>query len=254
MTEYKCLYCPKTYKQKHNYNRHVSVCKFLKSSEKEKQDDLELHSEKTPTLFELFQIVKEISVENDELKKRVQKLEGKQNREVKKINIIQWLENQKPCITFEKWLLQEIYPNISEHLEHVFQKDLLYGITKLFENYFATCKSVMLPICSYQKNKFSNIYVYDIFDGVESWQQMSHTLFDKYMSHMCDQVILVFNQVWYKENEEKINSNEKFKERYIENYQKVLGGKQKKDVIYNKLRSLIVENVKKNPKIATIGS
>ena len=112
MTEYKCLYCPKTYKQKHNYNRHVSVCKFLKSSEKEQQDDLELHSEKTPTLFELFQIVKEISVENDELKKRVQKLEGKQNREVKKINIIQWLENQKPCITFEKWLLQEIYPTI----------------------------------------------------------------------------------------------------------------------------------------------
>ena len=71
---------------------------------------------------------------------------------------------------------------------------------------------------------------------------------------MCDQVILVFNQVWYKENEEKINSNEKFKERYIENYQKILGGKQKKDVIYNKLRSLIVENVKKNPKIATISS
>ena len=60
MTEYKCLYCPKTYKQKHNYNRHVSICKFLKSSEKEQQYDLELHSEKTPTLFELFQIVFDI--------------------------------------------------------------------------------------------------------------------------------------------------------------------------------------------------
>ena len=51
MTEYKCLYCPKTYKQKHNYNRHISICKFLKSGEKEQQNELELHSEKVPTLF-----------------------------------------------------------------------------------------------------------------------------------------------------------------------------------------------------------
>lgn len=254
MTEYKCLYCPKTYKQKHNYNRHVSICKFLKSSEKEQQNSIELESENIPNLFELFQLVKEINLENEELKKRVQKLENKGTKEIKKVHIIEWLQSQKPCITFEKWLLQELYPNIEDHLEHVFQKDLLFGIHKMLENYFSTCQSVLLPICSYQKNKIINIYIYDIFDGNECWQQISHTLFDKYMSHMCDQFILIFNQVWYQKNKEKIDSSDKYKEKYIENYQKVLGGKQKKDVLYTKLRGVIAENVKKNPKLTTIST
>lgn len=77
MTEYKCLYCPKTYKQKHNYNRHVSICKFLKSSEKEQQNNIELESEKVPNAFEMFQLIKELSMENENLKKRVSKMETK---------------------------------------------------------------------------------------------------------------------------------------------------------------------------------
>lgn len=252
MTDYKCLYCPKIYKQKYNYNRHISVCRFLKSSEKEQQNEIELQGEHVPNLFELFQLVKEISLENEELKKRVQKLENRGNKEVKRVHIIEWLQTQKPCITFEKWLIQELYPNIEHHLEHVFQHDLLFGINKMLDTYFSTCKSVLLPICSYQKNKIINIYIYDVFDGNECWQQISHTLFDKYMSHMCDQFILTFNQVWYQENKEKIESNEKYKEKYIENYQKVLGGKHKKEIMYTKIRTMIAENVKKSPKLASI--
>ena len=77
MSEFQCLYCCKTYKQKYNYNRHVSICKFLKSSEKEQQNNIELESEPIPNAFEMFQLIKELSMENENLKKRVSKMETK---------------------------------------------------------------------------------------------------------------------------------------------------------------------------------
>ena len=103
MSEFQCLYCFKTYKQKYNFNRHVNLCKFLKSSEKEQQNNIELESEKIPNAFEMFQLIKELSMENENLKKRVSKMETKDSS-TKKVNFKEWLQTQKPCITFESGL------------------------------------------------------------------------------------------------------------------------------------------------------
>ena len=94
MSEFQCLYCFKTYKQKYNFNRHVSICKFLKSSEKEQQNNIELESEKIPNAFEMFQLIKELSMEkNENLKKRVSKMETKDSS-TKKVNFKEWLHTQ----------------------------------------------------------------------------------------------------------------------------------------------------------------
>lgn len=251
MSELQCLYCFKTYKQKYNFNRHVSICKFLKGSEKEQQNNIELESEKIPNAFEMFQLIKELSMENENLKKRVAKMETKDST-TKKINFTEWLQIQKPCITFEKWFVEELYPNIGDFLEIVFQKNLYDGIEKMLKQYFSTCRNVLLPICCYQKNKINNVYIYDLFDGNNCWQQVSNTILDKYFSHLCDQFIVVFTQVWYKDNKELIESTEKYKELYIENYKKVLGGTEKKDVLYGKIRTLFCNHVKKTTKVTNM--
>ena len=251
MSEFQCLYCCKTYKQKYNFNRHVSICKFLKSSEKEQQNNIELESEPIPNAFEMFQLIKELSMENENLKKRVSKMETKDTT-TKKVNFMEWLQTQKPCITFEKWFIEELYPNIPEFLEVVFQKNLYDGIEKMLKQYFSTCKDVILPICCYQKNKINNIYIYDIFDGNDSWQPVTNTILDKYFSHLCDQFIVAFTQIWYKENKELIETTDKYKDMYMENYKKVLGGTEKKEVLYGKIRALFCSHVKKTPKFASI--
>ena len=39
---------------------------------------------------------------------------------------------------------------------------------------------------------------------------------------------------------------------YMENYKKVLGGTEKKEVLYGKIRALFCSHVKKTPKLASI--
>ena len=251
MNEFNCLYCNKKYKQKYNYIRHVNICKFLKSSVKEQNDNIELESEYIPNPYEMFQLIKELNLENESLKKRLLKLETKSST-TKKINFLEWLQTYKPCITFEKWLTQEIYPNIGDYLDVVFNKDLFQAIDKLLKQYFNTCKDVMVPICCYQKNKVNNIYVYDMFDGVETWQQISNTILEKYLSHFCDQFIVAFTEIWYKKHKELIETSEKYQELYMENYKKILGGKENKDILYGKIKLSLCGLVKKTPKVATI--
>tara|TARA_B100000508_G_scaffold139044_1_gene136282 strand:+ start:760 stop:1434 length:675 start_codon:yes stop_codon:yes gene_type:complete len=223
----------------------------LKSSEKEQQNNIELESEKIPNAFEMFQLIKELSMENENLKKRVSKMETKDSS-TKKVNFKEWLHTQKPCITFEKWFIEEIYPIIPEFLTVVFEKTLYEGIEKMLKHYFSSCKDLLLPICCYQKNKINSIYIYDMFDGTNSWQPITNTILDKYFSHLCDQFIVAFTQVWYKENKELIETTDKYKEIYMENYKKVLGGTEKKEVLYGKIRALFCSHVKKTPKLASI--
>lgn len=245
--QYKCCYCPRNYKEKFNYDRHISVCKFLSQSPRAQDNSFELSSEKIPNNNELFQLVKHLSIRIDKLEKDNQKLIQQQN---KKINILEWLNktDNKPIITFESWLIDTIQPRIIDTLECVFHNDLTTAIVKLFDDYFEIAELDQIPICSFAK-KNSQIYIYDKCKNDEldlKWIALTNNQIDKYIDHISNQYIKVFITEWYHPNQTNIEESDKYKDLYVEYYQKVLGGTVSKETRNIKVKKSIYNKLKRN--------
>ena len=246
--QYKCNFCVKSYKEKFNYDRHISVCKYLSQPPRTRLNDLDVTQDKPPSNVELFQIVKHLSIRLDKLEKENQALRQRQN---KKKNVLEWLNTnaeQKPIFTFEKWLVDEIQPHVSSMLETVFAHDLITGVVGLFQNYFATNSESVLPICCFA-NKGSSFYMYEKSkkdDTHIGWVSIPSNTMDKYIEHICQQFIVTFLKDWCEPNHELITTKEKYKDMYAEYYQKILGGTISKELRYSKIKSSLHTCLKRN--------
>lgn len=244
--QYKCNFCSRNYKEKFNYDRHISVCKFLSQTPRQQDNEIELSSEIIPSTKELFQLVKHLSMRVDKLEKENQQLKQQQN---KKINILEWLNksNNKPIILFELWIIDTIQPKIIDTLETVFHNDLTTAIIKLFNDCIEQNDLEHIPICSFAK-KNSQIYVYDKDredDNDIKWIALTNKEIDKYIDYISNQYISVFINDWYKPNQKNIEESEKYKNLYAEYYQKVLGGTVSKETRNTKIKKFIYNKLKR---------
>lgn len=244
--QYKCHFCLRSYKEKFNYDRHVSVCKFLSQTPRQQDNEIELSSEIIPSTKEIFQLVKHLSIRVDKLEKENQQLKQQQN---KKINILEWLNksDNRPIITFEVWIIDTILPKIIDTLETVFHNDLINAVIKLFNDCIDQNDSEQLPICSFAK-KISQIYVYDKDrdnDNDVKWIALTNKEIDKYIDYISNQYITVFINDWYKPNQRNIEESEKYKNLYAEYYQKILGGTISKETRNAKIKKFIYNKLKK---------
>ena len=229
---FSCSICNKKYRQKINYDRHKYYCEFLSKTKKEKNNELDVSQEDTPSLLDLYKLFQDFALRTetrmDNLEKQMAKIAQLQKR---KINILDWLNGEaqkKPEITFSTWMNQQIIPVVSNHLESVFQNDLLTGITQLFETAISSTDVLLLPICCFE-NKPNNIYIYkkansDVTDTERVWVHIMNSDFDTYLSILSNQFLVDFNKNWFSKYKEKIEVDEKYKEMYILYYKNVLGG------------------------------
>ena len=87
---YECKYCKKNYINKKAYDKHYLKCEALNSL-----DGIEV----IPSLKNIYKIVKTLVKENNNLKKRVNKLEDKLRKNNKqKVNILDWLNDRNETV------------------------------------------------------------------------------------------------------------------------------------------------------------
>ena len=110
----------------------------------------------TPTLKELWLIVEKLVKENDKLKSKVEVLERVVNKDIKKINMIEWLnENVKNGIELEVWLKSNVIVNM-EDLKTIFRTDYMRGLSIIVENNF---NSQDIPFKAFT-HKVRQLYIY----------------------------------------------------------------------------------------------
>jgi hypothetical protein len=244
MSNYKCRYCIRNYKTKYHYERHVSVCQFLSKSPKEKEDDIEINNDKQPSQFEMYQLIKNLSYRIDKLEKENQYLK---RRESKKINLLEWLNDDrtdKPLITFDLWLTEELGELIPTVLDEVYKNGLVSGITKLIEEYMINSSGLKHPICSFNKSP-NIIYIFDkSATDKNMWKQLSTSGLDIYIEYLCNRFITAFSEHWFEPNREKIKNREKYKETYVNYYQKILASSLTKEARCNQIRQIFMNNIK----------
>lgn len=250
--KYKCKFCPKEYKLKFNFDRHIDYCQFVNKSKKEQLNDLDL-CENIPTLKTIFGYVKELSVRINKLEQENIALKEIIQKEKKKINVIDWLNtksNIKPRLTFTDWILA--FP-INNHLQSVFNSDLMFGIIQTLEvgvDELHIKNTELIPIQAFA-HKPNAFYIYDYENKASDeikWILLSNQLMDKWLNCIAHRFLIEF-QKWCDIHEVEIQNNEKMKDTYVNYYQKVLGGTKMNDDTRNlRIRQNIYNSLKQNAK------
>ena len=173
---YTCDYCNKKYNRKYHFDRHVLACRVISIS----TGDLEIKCQEGADIFTPEQTSKLIL----DLYKRVTDTEAKLKQiavtEKKKINIIEWLneEGNHPDITFDKWL-EKI--EIDEYgLQLIFANDYVEGMLLILEPYLS---DENIPIKAVDK-KDNQLYIY-----TDKWKIVTTQDFNDFLGIMSKKIM-----------------------------------------------------------------
>jgi len=247
---YKCRFCTREYKEKYNYDRHVGCCEFFSKSTRERDNEVDM-IEILPSHPEMYRLIQELAFRVDKLEKENTKLKQLQKR---KMNILEWLNNEatmrNPSLQFSEWITNKVYPHIPDYLEAVYSNDLLHGITELLGNVVENTETDKLPIRAFDTS--TNIfYVYRAESDVAipKWTKMTATDFEKYLMNIAKQFMVEFKNHWYTPNKEKVETDEKYMDLYVNYYQRILGGSRMSDESRcQKIRQNLYTRIKENIK------
>lgn len=247
---YKCITCSKEYKEKFNYDRHVVCCEFLCKSRREQINEIETN-ESIPTPLEMYRLIQELAIRNERLEKELSKLKHLQK---KKINIVEWLNSveqkpNNPTISFLEWVNKDVITKIHEVLEIVYSNDLLTGINHLFDKVLENT-TICFPIRAFE-NKSGVFYIYKKGETTGGeWQQITNVDFDKILSQIGHQFIVEFKKHWYIPNQERVETDEHYKDLYINYYQRILGGNERisEEVRFQRIRQTLFHKIRQNIK------
>jgi len=114
-----CPHCEKTYKTIGKLNNHILIN----------------HSDKviSPSQKEMWFIIKDLIKKNEQQEKRIQKLERVINKDIKNINILDWLNKNDKGIEIDIWLKTSVNVTLDD-LYMIFNTDYYRGLSNILIN------------------------------------------------------------------------------------------------------------------------
>lgn len=198
---FQCSYCFQKWHKKNTMEKHSIMCGFWHKSSKINEDDYDI----TPSVTELFKLVKEFAFKCDKLQKRIEQLEKKQSNQQKK-QILNYLQDQH--VRSSAIELFRTFTISREHLEIVFEDDLTAGIKACIKTHLC---GEYLPIIAFSQ-KPNILYIYDVAthenknNQTNTWHIMTNGELDKLISILSFKFLQAF-VAWKKENFPQLEIN-----------------------------------------------
>ena len=199
-----CPHCNKQFKLKKTLLNHMMLCELTNKEE----------VAVLPTQKEMWIILQKLYNDNQNLKKRVEQLEKVVNKDVKKMNMVDWLNQNDKGINLELWLKTSVLVTI-DNLKMIFMTDYARGLSNILENNikdnennpFRAFSHKTKQLYVYEKNKWRKCRKTDImkvFDRISLNILKVSKEYDKTLSHKekygadnieylknCDKIMIV---------------------------------------------------------------
>ena len=178
-----------------------------------------------------------MTIKYSKLEKKVEELTKYTESKKRKIDVIEWLNNNYLLKTnYNNWM-SSINLDIT-HLELVFETDLITGIYQILVNYLSDINN--LPIKAFDQ-KDNVLFIFN-----NTWSKIKNEDFIELINIIRKQLNSLLIK-WQETNNKKL-SNETFAKIYMKNCQKVLGCNLSKEKIMDKLHKDIYKHIKINLK------
>ena len=209
----RCSFCERNFHFKELYDRHVPTCEFFYKSQRERQRDSEA-IDALPLPADVFQLVKHVLYEQQELKEKVRKLELQLGR-VKKHQLLQ--HTPAPIHLFNDWI--KLFDVTTDHLKQVFETDLYEGMKKCIEDRIKTEKIEDIPL-RISPERPNTLYIWS--DDVNKWIICDIESFMYLLDKLADSFLRVYCH-WEDENMRLLDSTPENKDKHVLYLMKITG-------------------------------
>ena len=224
-----CPHCNNKFKMKKSLAKHMMLCQ-LNNKDKKQLTVI-------PTQKEIWLILQKLYTDNEKLKKKVESLENIVNKDVKKMNMLDWLNQNDKGINIEGWLKMNIVVTL-EDLNIIFMSDYTRGLSNILENNINDDKNNPFRAFSH---KTKELYVYEKNKWKKCKKRDIMKIFDRISLNILKKS---------KEYDKTLSKQEKYGSdnmRYLKNCDKIMiVDTKKKEKYYKHIESSIIGLINKN--------
>ena len=190
-----------------------------------------------PTKKEMWIILQKLYKDNENLKKKVNQLEQIVNKDVKKMNMVDWLNNNDKGIAIEVWLKNNILVTLDD-LQMIFSTDYTRGLSNIIQNNLNEKDNSPFRAFSH---KSKQLYVYE----KNKWKKCKKTDIMKIFDRISLNILKKS-----KEYDKSLTDNEKYGPdniQYLKNCDKIMVvDTKKKERYYKHIESSIISSICKS--------
>lgn len=190
-----------------------------------------------PTQKEMWIILQKLYKDNENLKKKVNQLEQIVNKDVKKMNMVDWLNNNDKGIAIEVWLKNNILVTLDD-LQMIFSTDYTRGLSNIIQNNLNEKENSPFRAFSH---KSKQLYVYE----KNKWKKCKKTDIMKIFDRISLNILKKS-----KEYDKSLTDNEKYGPdniQYLKNCDKIMVvDTKKKERYYKHIESSIISSICKS--------
>ena len=216
-----CPHCNKQFKLKKSLLNHMMICELTNKE----------HVTVLPTQKEMWMILQKLYEDNQKLKKRVEQLEQTANKDIKKMNMVDWLNKNDKGINIDIWLKNNVCVTL-EDLEMIFKSDYTRGLSNILQNNIQNGENTPFRAFSH---KSKQLYIYD----KNNWKKCKKTDIMKIFDRISLNILKIS-----KEYDKKLSKQQKYGAdnlEYLKNCDKIMiVDTKKKERHYRYIESSII--------------
>lgn len=245
-----CEFCSKQYKLRSSFNKHHILCEVIYRANRSRSVNKETEEveQELPSPKLMYQMFLELAFKYNKLEEKVEQMSKFVNKTKKKINVLEWLNNNsdfKPALVFE---------NLSNSI-HILETDIQF----LFNNNFYDLLNLILtrhiyddafcsPLFSFIQ-KSNTIYIYsDLKSDLNClWIELSREKLIYFLNIIHHKIFKKFLD-WRNTYQDKINASDELLDTYNKSNIKLMSIDFKHEPTFNKIKTSIYNNLKKDMK------
>ena len=227
-----CIYCGKSYKTRLNLEKHLILCEITHKSNKPHHNDCDMDDSLDDYISskKLYQIVIKLSLKCNRLEDRVAELSKYVTKKIKKIDIIEYLNNKSNSNPSSTTLLFE---NITEiikveqsDVEFLFYNSFLETVNLvLSRSIYKDNESHDLPIAAFKEKK-NTLYVYSKNNNINNnqnptWSIVTRENFIRFLNIIQFKISKAFSE-WRKNNSQILNDDDNRSILYDKTFSKLM--------------------------------
>lgn len=242
--KYDCYCCGKSYKKRETLDRHVILCEIIDRSKKTNNNNNNNNNEeeiRLPSQKQMYQMLVDLTLKYNTLNEKMEQAQKWIDKKKKKINIIDWLNNNI-CPEYN-------FIELSENKIQVYNEDVECLLNNTFMDTFSQVLSKQLellniddsnsPIKSFMQSH-NKVYV---FNEDKQFEELSREKMIVFCKKIHFKIVKELTE-WKKREGEAVDECEKMSVKYNNAILKVMGVNFKQDATIGKFKTLLYNKFK----------
>ena len=239
-----CIHCGKSYVKRVNLDKHVIICELL-HNRRNTSLVIEDEEEPLPSQRKMFHMLIELGQKYNKLEEKVEELNKWVIKKKKKINILEWLnDNNKPNILFDS-IIDKITVN-EDDIKYLFENSFNDVLNEIFLRTIYNFNETENPMFAFVQ-KINVFYVYELIEDKKIWVELSREKLIKFLNKVHTKILKAFCD-FKNERIKEIRASDTYSIKCDKTMVKIMSVEFKQESILSKVRSMMFAKMKTDMK------